>query len=201
MIDLYTFGTPNGRKASIMLEEVGLPYDVHVIDIGKGDQDTPAFRALSPNGKIPVILDREAGRTIFETGAILLYLARKTGKLEPNEETLQWLFFQAAHIGPMVGQLGHFKVHAKQQVPYAIERYDAEVRRLLGVLDGRLADRDHICGAYGLADIMTWSWVHATRELGIDLAAYPALAHWHEAVGARPAVQRGMAVPRPRDKA
>ena len=195
MIELYTFGTPNGRKASIMLEEVGLPYEVHVVDIAKGDQTAPAFRAMSPNGKIPVIVDTDTGRTVFETGAILLYLANKSGKLVPDEETMQWLFFQAAHIGPMIGQLGHFKTHAKEKVPYAIERYAAEVRRLVGVLDGRLADREYICGAYGLADVMTWTWVDAAGKLDIDIAAHPSVRRWHAAVGARPAVKRGMAVP------
>ena len=199
MIDLHTFGTPNGHKASIMLEEVGLPYNVHLVDIGAGGQNTPDFRAMSPNGKIPVIVDRETGRTVFETGTILLYLAKTTGKFEPNEETLQWMFFQAAHIGPMVGQLAHFKKFAKEQIPYAIERYDSETRRLLGVLNGRLADRDYICGAYGLADIMTWTWVDAAEKLGVDLSA--SLRHWHAAIGAREAVKRGMAVPPPQDKA
>ena len=196
MIELYTYGTPNGRKASIMLEEVGLPYRVHVVDIEEGDQNTPEFRAMSPNGKIPVILDTDTGRVVFESGAILLYLAEKSGKLEPDEATIQWLFFQAAHIGPMIGQLWHFKVFAKTHIPYAIERYETEVKRLLGVLDARLADRAHICGAYGLADVMTWPWVDAASGLGIDLADYHALHQWHRAVGSRDAVKRGMAVPK-----
>jgi GST-like protein len=147
MIDLYTYATPNGHKASIMLEETGLAYAVHIVDIERGDQHAPEFHALNPNGKIPVIVDRATRRTIFESGAILLYLAQESGRFNPvtpdkQLETLQWLFFQVGHIGPMLGQLWYFKVFAPQNIPLAIERYEREAARLFDVLDGRLRDRD-----------------------------------------------------------
>ncbi len=200
-IDLYTYQTPNGHKASIMLEEAGLPYAVTVIDIEAGEQHRPSFLALNPNNKIPVIVDHDHDRTIFESGAILLYLAERSGVLQPNgplalSKTLQWSFFQAAHVGPMIGQLWHFKVFAKETLPYAIERYERETARILRVLDGELALRPYLVGAsYGIADIMVWPWINALPKLGVTLADTPHLERWHETIAARPAVQRGLAVP------
>ncbi len=197
-IRLYTWGTPNGQKASIMLEEVGLPYEVHAVDISKGGTQTPEYLAMNPNGKIPVIVDEE--RTIVESGAILLHLAERSGKMlpQPGDRTLEWMFFQAAHVGPMLGQLGFFKIFAKEKLPMAIERYENESARVLKVLDTRLAESTHLGGAdYGLADVMTWSWVNAAnKRLGFDLAPMPNLARWHATIAERGAVQRGMAVPR-----
>ena len=197
MIDLYTWATPNGRKASVMLEEVGLPYAVHATNIGKDESRTEAFLAMNPNGKIPVIVDHDSGRTVTESGAILLYLADKSGRMLPDGQTLEWMFFQAAHVGPMLGQLGYFRVFAKEKVPAAIDRFQAECDRVLGVLDTRLGQATHLGGtAFGLADIMTYPWVAAARErLGFDLSHLPNLARWVDAVGARPAVVKGMAVP------
>jgi GST-like protein len=200
-IDLYTYQTPNGHKASIMLEEAGLPYAVNLIDIEAGDQHRPSFLALNPNNKIPVIVDHDHDRTIFESGAILLYLAERSGVLQPNSplalsKTLQWSFFQAAHVGPMIGQLWHFKVFAREKLPYAIERYERETARILRVLDGELALRPYLVGAsYGIADIMIWPWINALPKLGVTLADTPHLERWHETIAARPAVQRGLAVP------
>ena len=197
MIDLYTWTTPNGRKASVMLEEVGLPYAVHAVNIGKDESRTEAFLAMNPNGKIPVIVDHDSGRTVTESGAILLYLADKSGRLLPEGQTMEWMFFQAAHVGPMLGQLGYFKVFAKEKVPAAIDRFQTECERVLGVLDTRLGRSTHLGGtAYGLADIMTYPWVATARErLGFDFSSQPNLARWIDAVGARPAVVKGMAVP------
>lgn len=200
-IDLYTFQTPNGHKASIMLEETGLPYKVHVIDIEKGDQHRPDFLALNPNNKIPVIVDWDRGQTVVESGAILFYLAERSGRFHvasPEEmtRTLEWVLFQAAHVGPMIGQLWHFKVFAAQKLPYAIERYERESVRILRVLDGVLAKRTYLAGSdYGIADIMTWPWINAAPKLGLDLSATPHLDRWHKTIAARPAVQRGILVP------
>lgn len=205
MIDLYTWGTPNGRKISIMLEEVGLPYRVHSIDISKGDQFTPEFIAINPNGKIPAIVDPEGpgGKTVpvFESGAILIYLAEKTGKLLPAEaaarlETIQWLMFQMGGIGPMFGQRHHFYRAAPEKVPYALERYTKETHRLYGVLDQRLAGNEYLAGgAYSIADIATYPWVARWEWHDISWASFPNVDRWFKAIGARPAVQRGMAVP------
>lgn len=200
-IDLYTYATPNGRKASIMLEETGLPYDVHLIDINRGDQRSPEFQALNPNGKIPVIVDRANGRTVFESGAILFYLAEKSGRFNPptaeaRTETLQWMLFQVAHVGPMMGQLWFFRRSAPEKIALAIERYEREVLRLFGVLDQRLRDRDYLVGDYGIADIMTWPWINSFGELGLTLDAHPNLKRWHGVIAQRPAVVRGLAVPK-----
>ena len=198
-IRLHTWGTPNGQKASIMLEEVGLPYLVQPVDIGHGGTQTPEYLAMNPNGKIPVIEDPDAGRVVVESGAILLYLAERAGKLQPppGSQDLTWMFFQAAHVGPMLGQLGYFKMSASEKQPAAIARFEAETDRILGVLDTRLAQSEHLGGAqYGLADIMTWPWINsAMRRLDKSLDARPHLARWLAAVGARPAVQAGMKVP------
>ncbi len=201
-IQLHTYGTPNGHKASIMLEEVGLPYEVHLVDIERGDQKKPGFLALNPNGKIPVIVDPDRARILVESGAILHYLAERSGRLLPSTEqertdTLSWTLFQAAHIGPTLGQLWHYTIFAPEPIPAAVARFTAEARRVLRVLDARLTERSHIAGeAYGIADVMTWPWIRtATDTLALDIEATPHLARWFAAVGKRPAVQRGIAIP------
>jgi GSH-dependent disulfide-bond oxidoreductase len=200
MIDLYTFTTPNGRKASVMLEEAELAYNVHVIDIRKGDQFTPEYIAINPNSKIPAIVDQDTGMTVFESGAILIYLAEKVGKFLPSEQkarfqVLEWLMFQMGGVGPMFGQLNHFKKFAPESIPYAIDRYEKETLRIYGVLDKQLADHEFICGDYTIADIATFPWVDIYHFQGMTLDNHPNLKRWHEAVAARPAVQRGMKVP------
>lgn len=200
MIDLYTFTTPNGRKASIMLEEVGLPYNVYKIDITKNDQFTPEYIAINPNSKIPVIVDQDTGITVFESGAILIYLAEKTGEFLPTEQkqrfqVLEWLMLQMGSVGPMFGQLNHFKKFAPEKIPYAIERYEKETLRLYGVLDNQLADNEFICGDYSIADIATYPWVAIYEFQGLTLDNHPNLKRWVEMLQQRPAVQRGMAVP------
>src|SRR5690242_19572995 len=188
-IQLYTYPTPNGHKASIMLEETGLPYEVRIVDIEKGEQRTPEFLALNRNNKIPVIVDRDHGRTVVESGAILFYLAERSGRLVPGspearDTTLQWVLFQAAHVGPTLGQLWNFKIFAAEKLPSVIDRFARESDRVLRVLDGELAQRAYlVAGEYGIADVMTWPWIHAaTTKLGVGLAAYPALARWYEVV-------------------
>ena len=204
MIELYTWGTPNGRKVSIMLEECALPYNVHRIDIGKGDQHSPAFLAICPNGKIPAIVDTEGpdGRPmpLFESGAILVYLAGKAGKFLPASlrgkyEALQWLMFQMGGVGPMFGQVHHFVRQAKEEVPYAIERYTKEKDRLYGVLDKRLGEIEYLAGEYSIADIATYPWVARHEWHRTNLADFPNVKRWFDVISARPAVQRGMAVP------
>lgn len=200
MIDLYTFTTPNGRKASVMLEEVGLPYNVHVIDIRKGDQFTPEFVAINPNSKIPAIVDQEAGLTVFESGAILIYLAEKTGQLLPTGlksrfQVLEWLMFQMGGVGPMLGQLNHFRKFAPEQIPYAIDRYEKETLRLYGVMDKQLQVQEFICGDYSIADIALYPWVAIYEFQGLTLDQHPALKRWVEMMAQRPAVQKGMQVP------
>ena len=207
MIDLYTWSTSNGRKASIMLEELGADYTVHPIHIGKGDQFTPEYLAINPNGKIPAIVDSDgpggAPITVFESGAILIYLAEKYGRFLPAEpvarmEVIQWLMFQMGGIGPIFGQVHHFLRAAKEKVPYGIERYGTEARRLYGVLDRRLDGRDHLAGdGYSIADIATWPWVLRHEWQQIDLAEYPNVKRWFDAVGSRPAVQSGIQIPPP----
>ncbi|AOY82325.1 glutathione S-transferase N-terminal domain-containing protein [Moorena producens JHB] len=199
MIDLYTFSTPNGRKPAIMLEEVGLPYTVHKIDITKGEQFTPEYVAINPNSKIPAIIDQDTGITVFESGAILIYLAEKTGKLLPTDtaariQVIEWLMFQMASVGPMFGQLSHFRRSAPEQIPYAIDRYEKETLRLFGVLDKQLAKQEFIVGDYSIADIATYPWVAAYEYLGVTLDNHPHLKRWVETMQQRPAVERGMAV-------
>jgi GSH-dependent disulfide-bond oxidoreductase len=201
MIDLYTFTTPNGRKASVMLEEVELPYNVHVIDIRKGDQFTPEYVAINPNSKIPAIVDQDTDMRIFESGAILIYLAEKVGKFLPTEQkarfqVLEWLMFQMGGIGPMFGQLNHFKKFAPEKIPYAIDRYEKETLRLYSVLDKQLADNEFITGEYTIADIATYPWVATYDFQGLTLDNHPHLKRWYETISARPAVQRGMQVPK-----
>jgi GST-like protein len=200
MIELYTFSTPNGRKASIMLEEVGLSYNVHKVDLTQGEQKKPEYLAINPNGKIPAIVDQDADLTIFESGAILMYLAEKTGKFLPADtksryQVIEWLMFQMGGVGPMFGQLAHFKRFAQENIPYAIERYEKEASRLCGVLDKQLSDRDYIAGEYSIADMSTYPWIAICERLGVSMEEYPNLKRWLETIQQRPAVQRGMEVP------
>jgi len=203
MIDLYTWTTPNAQKISIMLEEVGLPCTVHAIDIGKGDQFEPQFLRISPNNKIPALVDSDGpgGKSIsvFESGAILIYLAEKTGKLlardgAPRYATLEWLMFQMGGIGPMLGQAHHFRLYAPEQLPYAIDRYTNECHRLYGVMNKRLADRPYLAGSYSIADIASVGWASRHERQGQDWAEFPHLKRWFEAVTARPAVKKGMSL-------
>ena len=204
-IDLYTWSTPNGRKVSIALEELGLDYRVHPIDIGKGDQFAPDFLKISPNNKIPAIVDPEgpdgAPISIFESGAILLYLSEKTGKLMPTEPrarvaAMEWIMWQMGNFGPMLGQAHHFRRFAPEQIPYAVERYSKEAARLYGVMDKRLGEAAYLAGdAYSMADIITYPWAARHPWQGIELADYPNVKRWYDELSARPAVQRGMAVP------
>lgn len=202
MIDLYYWPTPNGWKVSIMLEECGLDYEVRPVNIGRGDQFAPEFLAISPNNRMPALVDHDASNgpiSIFESGAILVYLAEKTGRFMPTDqrgrfECLQWLFWQIAGLGPMAGQLGHFKVYAEHKIDYAIERYANEYNRLLGVLERRLADSEYMAGDYSIADMATWPWVRSHDRYDQSLDEFPNVARWLEVVGARPAVARGFAV-------
>jgi GST-like protein len=204
MIDLYTWATPNGRKVSMMLEEVGLPYRVHPVDISKNEQFAPDFLAISPNNKIPAIVDPRGptGKpfALFESGAILIYLAEKTGKLLPKEpvarfEVLQWLMWQMGGFGPMLGQAHHFRKFAPEKIPYAIDRYTAEAERLWGVLDKQLAKSDYVAGDYSIADIAIYPWTQRYEWQGIDLEAFPNVTRWRKVLGERPAVVKGMAIP------
>lgn len=204
MIDLYTFTTPNGRKPVILLEELELPYIIHKVDISKGDQFFPEFKAINPNSKIPAIVDRDNNISVFESGAILIYLAEKNGKLLPTAvaervRVMEWLMFQMASVGPMFGQLGHFRNAAPDKLPYAIERYQMETLRLLDVLDGKLENQLYIAGDYSIADIALFPWVIAAKSpyLGVSLAAFPNVERWIKALCKRPAVQIGMEILQP----
>ena len=204
MIEVYSWATPNGHKVHIMLEECALKYRVHPIDIGKGDQFDPGFLAISPNNKIPAIVDPDGpdGKPIslFESGAILLYLAAKTGRLLPADtrgryEVLQWLMFQMGSVGPMLGQAHHFRVYAPERIDYAYDRYTKEAQRLYGVMDRRLAKQSYFGGPdYSIADIAIFPWLRSWKNQGIEWSAYPHLKGWFDEIGARPAVQRGVAV-------
>lgn len=209
-IDLYYFPTPNGHKVSIMLEELGVPYLVHSIHIGKGDQFKPEFLAISPNNKIPAIVDPEGpdGQpiSVFESGAILKYLAEKFGKLYPADPRArvkvdEWLFWQMGGFGPMLGQNHHFAIYAQEKIPYAIDRYRNETHRLYGVLNKQLESQDYIAGEYSIADITTLSWSLGWERQGIDLTEFPNIAAWQQRLTARPAVERGLAVDLPEDQA
>ena len=202
-IDLYYWPTPNGWKVSIMLEECGLPYVVHPIDISKGEQFAPHFLAVSPNNRIPAIVDPDGpgGRpiSVFESGAILQYLGRKTGKFYPRDERArvavdEWLFWQMGGLGPMAGQANHFRRYAPQTIPYAVARYTDEVHRLLGVMNKRLADREYLAGRYSIADMACVGWVRVAERMGQELAEFPHLKRWLEAVRGREAVKRGMGI-------
>jgi GST-like protein len=197
MIDLYTWTTPNGRKISIALEELGLPYEVRAIDIGKGQQFDPAFLAISPNNKIPAIVDREGGRAMMESGAILIYLAEKTGRLGGSDRwtTLQWLMLQMAGVGPVLGQAHHFLKFNPGKAPYAEERFRTETQRIYGVLNTRLRDREFLADTYSIADIATWPWISRYEWQSVDLNEFPNVKRWYLAIADRPAVQRGYDVP------
>jgi GSH-dependent disulfide-bond oxidoreductase len=204
MIDLYTWGTPNGRKVSIMLEECGLAYKVHKIDISKNEQFSAEFLTHSPNGKIPAIFDPNGPEgesiSLFESGAILVYLAGKTGKFLPKKvrakyEVMQWLMFQMAGVGPMFGQTHHFMRAAPVEVPYGVDRYHKETKRLYGVMDKRLASAPFLASDYSIADMATFPWVARHEWHKVDLNEFPNVKRWFDIVGAREAVQRGMAVP------
>ncbi len=202
MIDLYTWSTPNGRKISIMLEETGLPYTVHPIDIGKGDQYAESFLTMNPNGKIPVIIDRDNGKTVFESAVILMYLANKTGgQFLPKDYSsrywsiMQWLMFQIAHVGPMLGQVHHFTRFNPGVAPYAQERYLNEALRLYKILDTHLIDREFLAGDYSIADMATWPWVARFNWQTVDIAMYPNVLRWYLAIAERPAVRKGWDVP------
>ena len=203
MIDLFTWITPNGRKISIMLEEVGLPYEVHPINLQKGEQFAPDFLAISPNNRIPAIIDREGpgGKpySLFESGAILMYISEKMGKLVPTEmhkryEVIQWLMFQMGGVGPMFGQAHHF-MRASEKVPYGIDRYSKETRRLYGVMNKHLANREYFAGDYSIADIATYPWVARYERHQVKLEEFPNVKRWFDRLSARAAVRRGMVVP------
>ncbi|APA85288.1 glutathione S-transferase N-terminal domain-containing protein [Paraburkholderia sprentiae WSM5005] len=207
MIDVYSWATPNGHKIHIMLEETGLHYNVHAVNIGAGDQFKPEFLAISPNNKIPAIVDSEGptgadGRpfALFESGAILIYLAEKTGKLLPTDPAaryaaLQWLMFQMGGLGPMLGQTHHFRVYAPEQIEYAVNRYTNEARRLYGVMDTQLGKTRYLAGNdYTIADIAAFPWTRSWTNQGIDLDSLPNVKRWHEEIAARPAVVRGVDV-------
>lgn len=204
MIDVWTWPTPNGHKVHIALEEMGLPYTVIPVNIGAGEQFKPEFLAITPNHRIPAIVDPDGPGGIplalFESGAILIYLAEKTGTLMPSDPAerlscLQWLMFQMGGVGPMFGQYNHFAAYAPEKLPYAIERYGNEVQRLHRVLEKRLAGSAYLAGPdYSIADIATFPWMRSPERRGITLADYPSVARWHDAIASRPAVQRGVAV-------
>jgi len=203
MIQLWSWPTPNGHKVHIMLEELELPYEVVPVNIGAGDQFKPEFLAITPNHRIPAMIDPEGPNgqiTLFESGAILIYLAEKTGRLMPTNPTgrylcLQWLMFQMGGVGPMFGQYNHFAAYAPEKLDYAITRYTNEVARLHRVLETRLKTSKYLAGEhYSIADIATFPWIRNPERRNIDLATYPAVKRWHDAIAARPAVQRGVAV-------
>ncbi len=204
MIDLYTWPTPNGHKVHIMLEETGLPYRVHPIDIGKGDQFQPEFLKISPNNKMPAMVDSDGpdGKpmAVFESGAILIYLASKTGKFLPENlrdkwSTLQWLMFQMGGVGPMLGQAHHFIIYAPEKIPYAIERYGKEANRLYGVMDRRLAESRFIaCDEYTIADMAIFPWLRSYQNQNVDIEQYAHVKRWFDGIAARPAVQRALEV-------
>ncbi len=209
MIDLYTWTTPNGRKISVMLEEIGLPYKVIPVNLGANEQLTPEFTALNPNQKIPAIVDHDVPGgplAIFESGAILVHLAEKTGKLLPRDvraraHVMQWLMYQMSHVGPMIGQTGHFVNQAPEKIPYAIQRFVNESVRIIGVLNAGLGDEDFLAGEYSIADVATYPWVIAAwgpfqSMMPDKVGEFRHVRRWLDTVGARPAVERGMAVPK-----
>ncbi len=204
MIQLYTWKTPNGKKVSIMLEEIELPYEVHPVNLGQSEQFKPEYLAINPNNKIPAIIDTDGPEgkplTLFESGAILMYLAEKTGKLLPREtskryEVIQWLMFQMGGVGPMFGQANYFFKLA-EKVPYAIERFHKEALRLYGVLDKELARKEFLAGSYSIADIATYPWVGRHEGHNVKLEQFPHVKRWFDTISARPAVKRGMVVPK-----
>ncbi len=204
MIDVYSWPTPNGHKVHILLEECGLPYRIVPVNIGEGDQFKPEFLAISPNNKIPAIVDPEgpdgAPIALFESGAILVYLAAKTGRFLPESargkyDVLQWLMFQMGGVGPMLGQAHHFRIYAPETIDYAVERYTREANRLYGVLDRRLEGREWVAGdEYSIADIAIFPWLRSHKNQGVELETYPNVKRWFDVIAARPAVQRGLQV-------
>jgi GST-like protein len=202
MIELYSWPTPNGQKVHIALEETGLPYRTVPVNISAGEQFSPEFLAINPNHRIPAIIDLQGpggALPLFESGAILIYLAEKAGNFIPVDAAgrytcLQWLMFQMGGIGPMFGQFAHFNVYAPEKLPYAIERYKKESQRLVGVLEKRLKQDDYLAGTYSIADMAAYPWVHAAATRSFDWEPYPAVKRWHDAIAARPAVERGMAL-------
>jgi len=204
MIDVYSWATPNGHKIHILLEELGLPYRVHAVDIGAGDQFKPDFLSISPNNKIPAIVDADGpdGKPIslFESGAILLYLAGKSGRFLGHTDrekfnTLQWLMFQMGGVGPMLGQAHHFRIYAPEKIEYAVNRYTNEAKRLYGVIDKQLSQHHYLAGnEYTIADIATFPWIRSWKNQGIEMSEYPHLKTWFDAIGERPAVKRGVEV-------
>jgi glutathione S-transferase len=205
MIELLTAATPNGWKASITLEELQTPYTVRKISFDEKEQKAPWFLEINPNGRIPAIIDHGNGDfVVFESGAIMIYLAEQAGKLLPMDVkgrslVIQWLMFQMGGVGPMMGQANVFYRYAPEKIPYAIERYHREVRRLLEVLDGRLADHEYLAGDYSIADIANWSWAHSYKWSGVSIDGLEHLARWLEVIARRPAVRRGRDVPEPTD--
>ena len=203
MIDLYTWPTPNGHKVHIMLEETGLPYRVIPINIGEGDQFDPEFLKISPNNKMPAIVDQESADgkpySLFESGAILIYLAEKTGKFMPKDvrgcyDVIQWLMFQMGGFGPMLGQVHHFRRYAPETIPYAIDRYTNEGKRLYGVVNKRLEGRDYVCDKYSIADMAIFPWMRLHEGQEIDIGQFPNVKKWLARIEKRPAVKRGLAV-------
>jgi GST-like protein len=210
MIDLYVWPTPNGYKISIMLEEIAMAYNVIDIDIGRGDQFQPDFLKISPNNKMPAIVDSDGpdGKpiAIFESGAILLYLAEKSGKLMPKDmrgryNVMQWLMFQMASVGPMLGQANHFISYAPEKIPYAINRYTNETKRIYGVVDRRLKDAPYLAGDYSIADIATFPWLRIYERAGLKLEDFPNLKRWYDTIDARPAVKKGLELQKERRRA
>ncbi len=205
MIELYTAATPNGFKVSIALEEMELPYEVHAINLGAGEQKNEQFLKICPNGRIPAIVDREEGNfPVFESGAIMVYLAEKTGKLLPSEtkkrsEVMQWLMFQMGGIGPMMGQANVFYRYFEEKIPAAISRYQNESKRLFGVLNGQLEKREYLAGEYSIADIANWAWVRSHNWSGVEIDDLPHLQRWVNALYERPACQEGIKIP-PREQ-
>lgn len=201
MIDLYTASTPNGWKASVMLEELGLPYEVKALRLGRNEQKSPEYLKINPNGRIPAIVDRDEGDfAVFESGAILLYLAEKTGRLLPGDAkgrsvVIQWLMFQMSAVGPMMGQANVFFRYFPEKIQPAIDRYQKECRRLFEVLDRRLERAEYVAGDYSIADIANWCWVRTHRWSGLEIDDLPNLVRWRDAVGQRPACQRGVKIP------
>ena len=200
MIELYTWTTPNGEKPVIMLEECKLAYEMHLVDIGNGEQHSDRFKAINPNEKIPALVDRSMGgysQPVFESGAILIYLAEMAGQFLPQSsrhrsQCFSWMFFQAGHTGPMIGQYHHFNSAAPEKIDYAIERYRTESRRVLGVLDGHLSNNAYLAGDYTIADMMHYSWARIGLNELVEEGEYPSLRRWVEAIGARPAVRSGL---------
>jgi GST-like protein len=202
-IVLYYWPTPNGWKISVMLEECGLPYEIKPVNIGKGAQFEAAFEAVSPNNRIPAILDPHGPDgdpiSVFESGAILEYLGRKTGKVYPREprklvQVQEWTYWQVANLGPLAGQAHHFRLYAPEKIPYAIERYEIQVRRLYATMDKRLAAREYLCGEYSIADIASWAWARRWERQGQHIEEFPNVKRWLDAIEARPAVRRALAI-------